>query len=189
MSFNFAGSGGMSTSTAYPAPSSPTAPSFFTFPQGKLTTGAFPAPTATALASGATVVANVTEFSIKGENKITGGMRTYGSAGKRGTSPRPGDRLDAINGKVKVIYTDTTFRDASFNDTDVSLVLTFTSTEALSTGFATLQIAIPVARLEPETPNVNGGEVIETDYSFSVLDGQSAAQFLWIVLRTSDSAL
>lgn len=189
MSFNFDGNGGVSTATAYATPSYSSAPSLFTFTQGALTTGVFTAPTTTTLASGATTVANVTEFSIKGENKITGGMRAYGSAGKRATSPRPGDRLDGVNGKVKVIYTDTTLRDASFNDTDVSLILTFTSTEALSTGFATLQIAIPVARLEPETPNVNGGEVIETDYSFSVLDGLVAAQPLWISLRTGDSAL
>jgi hypothetical protein len=161
----------------------------FTFTQGVLTSGTFTAPTNTTLASGATTIANVTEFSIKGENKLTGGMRTYGSAGKRGTKPRAGDRADAINGKVKVIYTDTTWRDASFNDTDLSLILTFTTTEALSTGFATLQIAIPVARLEPETPQVNGGEVIETDYTFTVLDGLSAAQPIWVILRTADNAL
>jgi hypothetical protein len=31
--------------------------------------------------------------------------------------------------------------------------------------------------------------VIETDYTFTVLDGLSAAQPLWVVLRTADSAL
>lgn len=189
LKFGFDGNGGVSTATSYTTPSYPTTPSLFTFTQGVLTSGTFTAPTTTTLASGATTIANVTEFSIKGENKLTGGMRTYGSAGKRGTKPRAGDRADAINGKVKVIYTDTTFRDASFNDTDLSLILTFTTTEALSTGFATLQIAIPVARLEPETPQVNGSEVIETDYTFSVLDGLSAAQPLWVILRTADSAL
>jgi hypothetical protein len=176
-------------STAYTTPSYPSAPSLFTFTQGVLTSGTFTAPTTTTLASGATTIANVTEFSIKGENKLTGGMRTYGSAGKRGTKPRVGDRSDGVNGKVKVVYTNTTWRDVSFNDTDLSIVLTFTSSEALSTGFSTLQIAIPVARLEPETPNVNGSDVIEVDYSFSVLDGQSATQPLWVVLRTADTAL
>ena len=187
--FSFDGSGAVDTATAYTSPSYATSPSLFVFTHGVLTSGAFTAPTATALASGATSIANVTEFSIKGENKLTGGMRAYGSAGKRATKPRPGDRSDSVNGKVKVIYTDTTWRDASFNDTDVSLILTFTSTEALSAGFATLQIAIPVARLEPATPAVNGQEVIETDYTFSVLDGLSAAQPLWVSLRTADTAL
>jgi hypothetical protein len=187
--FSFDGSGGFSSATSYTSPSYPTTPSLFTFTQGALTTGTFTAPTTTTLASGATTIANVTEFSIKGDNKLTGGMRAYGSAGKRATKPRAGDRSDGVNGKIKVIYTDTTFRDASYNDTDVSLILTFTSGEALSLGFATLQIAIPVARLEPETPQTNGGEVIETDYSFSVLDGLSATQPLWICLRTADTAL
>jgi hypothetical protein len=187
--FKFDGSGSVNTATAYTSPSYATTPSLFTFTQGALTSGTFTAPTTTALASGATTIANVTEFSIKGENKLTGGMRTYGSAGKRGTSPRPGDRAEGLSGKVKVVYRDTTWRDAAFNDTDLSLVLTFTSAEALSTGFATLQIAIPVVRLEPETPQVNGGEVIETDYTFTVLDGLSAAQPIWVILRTADTAL
>lgn len=187
--FSFDGSGAVDTSVAYTAPSYATSPSLFVFTHGVLTSGTFTAPTTTTLASGATSIANVTEFSIKGDNKLTGGMRAYGSAGKRATKPRPGDRSDGVNGKVKVIYTDTTWRDASFNDTDVSLILTFTSTEALTLGFATLQIAIPVARLEPATPTVNGQEVIETDYTFSVLDGLSATQPLWVCLRTADTAL
>jgi hypothetical protein len=187
--FSFDGNGGFSNSTTYTAPSYPTTPSLFTFTQGVLASGTFTAPTTTTLASGTTTIANVTEFSIKGDNKLTGGMRTYGSAGKRGTKPRAGDRSDGVNGKVKVILTDTTWRDASFNDTDVSMILTFTSGEALTTGFATLQIAIPVARLEPETPTSNSGEVIETDYTFTVLDGLSATQPLWICLRTADTAL
>jgi len=189
MKVGFDGSGAYSTATAYTSPSYPTTPSLFTFTQGALYSGTFTAPTTTALASAATQLLNVTEFSLQGDNKLTGGQRAFGSAGKRATKPRPGDRSDGLKGKIKTIYTDVVARDAARDDTDLALVLTFTSTEALSTGFAQMQIAIPLVRLEPTTPNHNSGEVVEVDYDFTVLDGLVAAQPLWICIRTADAAL
>jgi hypothetical protein len=187
--FGFDGSGAFSTATSYASPSYPTTPSLFTFTHGAITSGTFTAPTTTTLASAATTLANVTEFSIQGDNKLTGGQRAFGSAGKRATKPRPGDRSDGVKGKIKTIYTDVVARDAARDDTDLALVLTFTSTEALSTGFAQMQIAIPCVRLEPTTPNHNSGEVVEVDYDFTVLDNLTAAQPLWVIIRTADSAL
>jgi hypothetical protein len=187
---DFDGSGQFSRATGYTAPSYTASANLYTFTHGALTTGTFTAPTTTALASAATPVANVTEFSLEVDQKLTGGQRTFGSSGRRATIPRPGNRADnGVTGKLKAIYTNTTFRDASHDDTDLSLVLTFTSAEALSTGFATMQIAIPVARLEPTTPMATDGEVVEVDYDFTVLDGGVAAQPLWIICRTADAAL
>lgn len=188
MKVGFDGSGQFSTATAYTAPSYPTTPSLFTFTQGAVASGTFTAHTTTTLASAATPLTNITEFSIQGDNKLTGGQRAFGSAGKRATKPRPGDRSDSLKGKIKVLYTDAVARDAAKDDTNFALILTFTSTEALSTGVAQMQIAIPCARLEPSTPTANGGEVTETDYDFTVLDDLTNAPIL-VALRTSDSAL
>lgn len=189
MKVEWDGSGAFSTATGYVAPSYVATPNLFTFTQGVLSSGTFTAPTTTAMASAATPIANVTSFSIECDNALTGGERTLGSAGKRQTKPRPGDRTESLKGKVTTIYTNTTWRDAAVADTDLSLVLTFTSTEALSTGFAQMQIAIPVVRLEPTTPEANSGEVIEVEYEFTVLDGQVIAQPFYISTRTADAAL
>jgi len=186
---NFDGSGAFSTATSYTAPSYPTAPSLFTFTQGAIYSGTYTAPTTTTLASAATQLANVTEFSLQGDNALTGGQRTFGSAGKRQTKPRPGGREEGLKGKLKTIYTDVVARDAAVNDTDFTIVLTFTSAESLSSGTAQMQIAIPVARLEPTTPTANGGDVVEVDYDFTVLDGLVAAQPIVISIRTADTAL
>ena len=185
----FDGSGQVNNSTGYTAPSYPTSPNLFTFTHGALFSGTFTAPTTTALASAASSIANVTEFALTVDNKNTGGSRAFGSAGRRATKPRPGDRTEGLKGKLKTIYTDTTWRDAARDDTDLSLVLTFTSAEALSTGFATLQFAIPCIRLEPTTPTANGGEVSEVEYDFTVLDNLTAAQPFWLNVRTADTAL
>jgi hypothetical protein len=189
MKVGFDGSGQFATATAYTSPSYPTTPSLFTFTHGAIYSGTYTAPTTTALASAVAQLANVTEFSIQGDNKLTGGQRAFGSAGKRATKPRPGDRSEGLKGKIKTIYTDVVARDAALNDTDFAMVLTFTSAETLSTGTAQMQIAIPVARLEPTTPVANGGEVTEVDYDFTVLDGLVAAQPFVINIRTADSAL
>lgn len=185
----FDGSGAFSTATAYTAPSYPATPSLFTFTHGALASGTLTAPTTTALASGTTTLANVTEFSLEVENNLSGGQRALGSAGRRATKPRPGVRAEGVKGKIKTIYTDVVARDAARDDTDLVLILTFTSTEALSTGFATMQIAIPCVRLEPTTPEANAGDVVEVDYDFTVLDNLVAAQPIWVSIRTADSAL
>lgn len=186
---DFDGSGTFTTATAYTAPSYPSSPNLFTFTHGAIYSGTLTEPTATALGSATTQLANVTEFVIEGDNKLTGGQRALGSAGKRATKPRPGDRTDGLKGKIKTIYTDVVARDAARDDSNLVLVLTFTSAEALSSGFATMQVVIPCCRLEPTTPESNGGEVIEVEYDFTVLDNLTATQPFWIVLRTADSAL
>lgn len=186
---DFDGSGQANNSTGYTAPSYPTNPNLFTFTQGVVASGTLTAPTTTALASGTTTLANVTEWTLEVDNKLTGGQRAFGSSGRRATRPRPGDRTEGLKGKIKTIYTDTVARDAARDDTNLALIATFTSTEALSSGFAQLQFAIPCVRLEPITPSANGGEVVEVEYEYTVLDNLTAAQPIWVSLRTADSAL
>ena len=191
MKFDLDGGGLIDTSTALTAVSYPSAPNLFHFAQGSLVAsgGSFTAPTTTALASYAssTTLANFTEFELESNNNLTGGETTLGSAGVRSTKPRPG--LREGKGKFKAIYTDTVQRTNFINDTEFGVILTFTTTESLSTGFATMQVIIPAIKLDGGLPNPNGGDVPEFDGSFTILDNLSAAHPIWIVLRTGDTAL
>jgi len=70
-----------------------------------------------------------------------------------------------------------------------AITVTLTSAEALSSGFATLQVVLPITRLESAVPVANNGDLVTVEHSFTVLDGQVAAQPLYVVLRTSDAAI
>ena len=144
------------------------------------------APTATALATGGTAVANVRDFSLKVDHKIQGGRFNFGGSGKKSI---PTYGLRDISGKMTIEYTDTAIRDAYIADTPLALTLTFTTTEALSTGFSTFQIVLPEIKLNGEIPKTNGTDLIELSVDFDVLDNLTATQPLWLVVRTADAAL
>lgn len=175
------------TATTYATPSYVSSPSLFHFAQGSITIGGtVTAPTTTALASGGTAVANVRDFNVKVDNKLTADRFNYNGAGKM-LSPTYG--LRDIGGKMTVEYTDQTLVNAYMADTALALSLTFVSTEALSTGTATLQIILPEIKLNGEMPKANGTDLITTAVDFDVLDNLTATQPIWAVLRTADTAL
>ncbi len=177
----------MLTATAYASPSYVTTPSLFHFAQGAITIGgSVTAPTTNALATGGTAVANVRDFNVKVDNKLTAERFVYGGAGKM-SSPTYG--LRDIGGKMTVEYTDQVLANAYIADTPLALSLTFTSTEALSTGVATLQIILPEIKLNGEIPKANGTDLITLGVDFDVLDNLTASQPIWVVLRTADTAL
>lgn len=175
------------TATAYAAPSYATSPSLFHFAQGAITIGgAVTAPTTTALATGGTAVATVRDFSLKVDNKLGADRFTYNNSGKM-SSPTYG--LRDVGGKMTVEYSDATLTTAFMADTELALTLTFTSTEALSAGFAQMQIVLPAIKLNGELPKANGTDLITQSVDFDVLDNLTAAQPIWVVLRTADAAL
>jgi hypothetical protein len=87
-----------------------------------------------------------------------------------------------------VEYTNATFRDAVLNETPMSLVLTFTGA-ALTTGTETLQVVLPEVKFDNQLPQTNGTDLIVQSMNFAVLDNLTAAQPIWVVTRTSDTAL
>ena len=175
------------TATAYAAPSYATGGSLFHFAQGAITIGGtVTAPTTTALATGGTTVANVRDFNLKVDNHLTADRFNYGGAGKM-AAPTLG--LRNISGHMTVEYTDQTLVTAYMADTPLALSLTFTSAETLSTGTAQFQITLPEIKLNGELPKANGTDLITLGVDFDVLDNLTAAQPIWVSLRTADTAL
>lgn len=172
---------------AYQAPSYVSSPNLFHFAQGAVTLGGtVTAPSSTALASGGTSVANVRSFSLTVDHKVTEDRFTFGGAG---TMSQPTVGLRDVKGKMSIEYVDTTVPAAHLADTELALTLTFTSSESLSTGSATFQVVIPALRLNGAIPTVNDPNLVVYDVDFTVLDNLTAAQPLWLVMRTSDAAL
>lgn len=175
----------VTTATAYAAPSYPTSPNLFQFSNGSISTGTLTAPTATALASAATPVGNVRGGSISVDHSLRDDRYNLGGAGKKSKQLHG---LSAITGKLDVEYDSTTFRDAVLNETPMSLVLTWTA-GALSTGVETLQVVVPEIKFDGELPKMNGPDLITPSMSFTGLDNLTAAQPIWVVTRTADTAL
>ncbi len=177
------------TDIAYAAPSYPTTPELFTFVDGAITIGGtLTQPTTTALATGGTVVANITDFSLSIDNKLDDGGFTFGGAGKR--TRKQVVSLADVKGKLTAEYTDNTLRDAYLNQTGLAIVMTFQSTVQISAGvYPTLQIVISLAKLEGDIPNASGGKPIMQSIDYTVLDPATGVQPLTIVYRTSDTTV
>jgi len=177
------------TDIAYAAPSYPTSPELFTFVDGAITIGGtLTPPTTTALATGGTAVANITDFSLSIDNKLDDGGFTFGGAGKR--TRKQVVNLADLKGKITAEYTDNTLRDAYLAQTGLAIVMTFTSSVAITAGvYPTLQIVIPLAKLEGDIPNASGGKPIMQSIDYTVLDPSTGVAPLTIVYRTSDTTV
>lgn len=177
----------LDTAQAYVSPSYPTGGSLFHFAQGVVTIGGtVTAPTANALATGGTTVANVRDFTLAGSNKLAGDRFNFGGAGKKA---KPILGLRELTGSMTIEYDSNTIRDAYIADTELAVSLTFTSTESLSTGFATMQVVLPAIKLNGDIPVANADGVVTLSVDFDVLDNLTATEPLYIVLRTADTAL
>jgi len=169
----------MTTATAYTAPSYATGPSVFTFAHGAVYSGALTAPTATALGSAATPVASIRSGSITIKHNLKTDRYNCGGGGRK---EKPFVGIREISGSLVAEYADTAFRDAIVNDTSMTLVKTFTS------GTDVLQIVIPDVRFDGDTVKASTDLAMQ-DIKWTGLDGLTAAQPIWIVCRTADSAL
>lgn len=177
----------MATATAYTSPTYATGGSLFHFAQGSIVLGgSVTAPSTTALASGGTTVANVRDFSFKLDNTMGDPRFLIGGAGLKGSAAPRG--LRSGTGKLTIELTDTTARDAILADTELAMVLTFTSTEALSSGFSQLSLWLPAIKLDGEMPKGTG--LLPTlDVTYTMLDNLTATTPVTLSVRTSDSAL
>lgn len=169
----------MTTATAYTAPSYATGPSVFTFAHGAVYTGALTAPTATALGSAATPVASIRSGSITIKHNLKTDRYNCGGGGRK---EKPFAGIREISGSLVAEYADTAFRDAIVNDTSMTLVKTFTA------GADVLQIVIPDVRFDGDIVKASTDLAMQ-DIKWTGLDGLTAAQPIWIVCRTADTAL
>jgi len=169
----------MATGTAYTAPSYATGPSVFTFAHGAVYSGALTAPTATALGSAATPVASIRSGSITIKHNLKTDRYNCGGGGRK---EKPFAGIREISGSLVAEYADTAFRDAIVNDTSMTLVKTFTA------GADVLQIVIPDVRFDGDIVKASTDLAMQ-DIKWTGLDGLSAAQPIWIVCRTADTAL
>ena len=169
----------MTTATAYTAPSYATGPSVFTFAHGAVYSGALTAPTATALGSAATPVASIRSGSITIKHNLKTDRYNCGGGGRK---EKPFVGIREISGSLVAEYADTAFRDAIVNDTSMTLVKTFTS------GTDVLQIVIPDVRFDGDIVKASTDLAMQ-DIKWTGLDGLTAAQPIWIVCRTADTAL
>lgn len=169
----------MTTATAYTAPSYATGPSVFTFAHGAVYSGALTAPTATALGSAATPVASIRSGSITIKHNLKTDRYNCGGGGRK---EKPFAGIREISGSLVAEYADTAFRDAIVNDTSMTLVKTFTA------GADVLQIVIPDVRFDGDIVKASTDLAIQ-DIKWTGLDGLTAAQPIWIVCRTADTAL
>jgi len=169
----------MTTATAYTAPSYATGPSVFTFAHGAVYSGALTAPTATALGSAATPVASIRSGSITIKHNLKTDRFLCGGGGRK---EKPFAGIREISGSLVAEYADAAFRDAIVNDTSMTLVKTFTA------GADVLQIVIPDVRFDGDIVKASTDLAIQ-DIKWTGLDGLTAAQPIWIVCRTADTAL
>jgi len=169
----------MTTATAYTAPSYATGPSVFTFAHGAVYSGALTAPTATALGSAATPVASIRSGSITIKHNLKTDRYNCGGGGRK---EKPFAGVREISGSLVAEYADTEFRDAIVNDTSMTLVKTFTA------GADVLQIVIPDVRFDGDIVKASTDLAMQ-DIKWTGLDGLTAAQPIWIVCRTADTAL
>lgn len=169
----------MTTATAYTAPSYATSPALFTFAHGAIYSGTLTAPTATALGSAVTAVAGIRSGSITLKHNLKTDRLNCGGAGRK-DKPIPG--LREISGSLVAEYVDASFRDAIVNDTSLTIVKTFTS------GTDVLQVIVPDVRIEGDIVKASNDLALQ-DIKWVGLDGLSAAQPIWIVCRTADTAL
>lgn len=176
------------TATALATPSYPAGSDLFHFAHGTLYVGGtLTMPTSIALGScTGTPVADIRDFSIKGANGLDSAGFNMGGAGLRSRKQALGGR--SVTGKMTAEYDSNVLRDAYLNQSDLSLLLTLTSAAPLSTGFASVQVAVPVVRLEGEVPNPGDGGVITQSIDFTALDNLSTGPIA-VVIRTAEATI
>lgn len=194
LKFNWVGKG-VDTGQVFATPSYPSALELFSFTGGSIRAagggfaGAVTPPTTTALASGGTALADVTEIDLTFTNGADEGGFFVGGGGKRGRKQAVGVR--GLTGTLVAEYDSNTLRDAFLNQTDLALVLKFEHSTVITGAIKpTLEITIPVIRLDGELPKAGTpGEVITQSIGFTMLDGGVAAHPVYVAIVTAETAI
>ncbi len=176
-----------STATGYTTPTYTASNNLYHFGFAAIAIGgAYTAPTTTALGSAATTVTNVRSFSLTGNNGLATDRFNLVGTGRKARQ-LAGRRT--FTGTIEAEFDAATLRDLYLGDTASPMVLTLTSTEALSTGFAQLSVALPAVRFlgEIPKPNADGSPtVVSADFEVK-FDGTNAP--VTVSHRTADTAL
>jgi hypothetical protein len=146
--------------------------------------GTVTAPTTTVLASSnGTTVTDLLSLTLSVKNNLDVGRWGIGTRGQ----PTVGRRELSV--KWKQEFNATTVRDLLISQGNTALLVTLQTGEALSTGNATLQLAIPAMKVDTGSlPNPTDGETVVSDVEATILwDGTN--QPLYVVTRTADTAL
>lgn len=170
------------TATAIPAFTAPAVSTLFSFAGGSVTTGTLTAPTTTALASSPTPVAEIRGGTISVANNLR-------ERPNLGGDKQPIFGIRQPTGKLDIEYASSTFVNAVLNDTPMNLILTWVG-GSLSTGLETLQVVLPEVKFDDDMAQDNGpDDVPMISGNFVGLDNLTAAQPMWVVIRTADTAL
>lgn len=177
--------GDVTTAEDYEEAPYPSASNLFHFANAEIFTGTLTAPTSTALASATAPVAGVRSFTVSNNNNPDVGRFNLGGNGRK---DQPLQGPGEIAGSMDVEYISTDFRDAVLDDSPMVALVTLTA-GALSTGLETLQIALPAIKFDNSMAKANGGNLILQSMNFMGLDNEVAAQPIYVVHRTAETAI
>ncbi|MBK7823371.1 MAG: hypothetical protein IPJ61_20510 [Tessaracoccus sp.] len=173
----------LSLATGLATPNRPTGANLFSFAGASLYGGTYAQATNTALATGATPLANITNWSMDVTRNADVSRFLAGNGGRK-SIPVPG--LAAVTGTIGIEYSDTVYRDAFLADTDLTLVVNFEAA-TLATGKETIQFAIANFRLDGELPKPTG-EINKASCNYTALEN-GTNPLLQIMQRTLDTAI
>lgn len=141
-------------------------------------------PTTNTLASGGTAVTNARSFTAVLDNAAD--LDDWALGGTR-NQPRVNKRTATL--EIEARYDSAVYDDLMVNHTTVPITLTATKTdEALSTGFAQLQLVFPACKLTDNDRSAPSQETPTTPMSFRILKPDTGQAF-YIVHRTAATAL
>lgn len=144
--------------------------------------GSLTVPTTTALAVTGTVVNDVKSFEYSLDNQADTERWVFGSRNQ----PRVSQRQATL--KLSTEYNAATYDDAQVQHTTLPVTITATSTQALSTGFATVQLVFPACKISSTNRPQPQTGTPTVDYDFDIRKPATGAA-IYIVHRTADSVL
>ena len=188
---NWTGGKKVDTDTAYAVPSYPVGCELFSYVGASIALGGtVTPPTATALATGGTEVANVRSWSLNVAQSLDSNGYNIGSRGERSRPAAMG--IAAITGSMTIEYDTTVITDAVIDETGLALVLTFEGPTPIggSGQRPVVQVVIPEVKLDADLPKSAGGDVITHSTTYTGLDPlKTGVQPMYLVYRSADTAL
>ncbi|HEY0249707.1 MAG TPA: phage tail tube protein [Gryllotalpicola sp.] len=177
------------TSEAYAAASYPAGIEELTFVGGSIAVGGTVVPpTATALATGGTQVANIREVSATYDNGLDGNGFNLGGQGRRTRKPALGKRT--LTGSLTAEYDSNDFRDAYLSQEQMSLLLEFQGITEIDTDIVpTLQLVIPAIKLRGQVPQANAGDVVAQTIPFTTFFNRASSEAVYVAIVTGETAL
>jgi hypothetical protein len=177
------------TATALATASYATSASVFNFSQVtvmKLGGTATTSSGETTVASGTTVPAVVTGFTISGSTPMATERYGLGNAGLK-SEPLEND-IPTVTGTLSAEWDRTTFYDAFKANTTTAIEIKFVGSAIAATGqFETLSIIIPAAKFKAVPANVGGPDIVKADIDFEAYSDETNP-VIQVKLISADSA-